>query len=212
MNVARKHQLIAAFGLKFFRQIDLFGLNQALTDLPTLSEREGVRHRAADKNFITDPKKILDYHDLVGDLRAAKNRDEGTLRIANRVRKILNFLLDKETANARFALHSHRNGNHRSVRSVASSKRVIDVNVGKRSQLSGKFFVPLLFAGLESEVFKNHDRTGGQSGNLRLRVVAYGVRCKGNVHTGKQLSKTISGGFQSELRIRSVLRTSKMTH
>jgi len=205
-------EFVAAGREKFVRELDFVRFDEAGTDFAALREREGVRHRAADQDFVANPEEVFDDVDLVGDFRAAEDRDERALRSANRVGQVLDFLFDEETADARFAGHRFRNGDHRSVGAVAGAERVVDVNVGEGGEFRGEFGVALLFARLETEVFENDDVAVGQRGDFRFRVGADGVGREVDFRVRKEFAETNRRRFQRVFGVRFVLRTAEVAH
>ena len=83
-------------GLDRLRLVELVVLDQRLADRHAARLEEGVGHRAADDQAIDLAEHVLDDVDLVGDLRAADDRDERPLRLLERVPEVLELLLHQQ--------------------------------------------------------------------------------------------------------------------
>ncbi len=73
------HIVRLGVGENFRRQFHLVRLQQRLANLVSLRLEEGVGHAAADDEGIHLGHQVRDDADLVADLGAAQNRDEGLL-------------------------------------------------------------------------------------------------------------------------------------
>ena len=68
--------------MQLLREFDLVFFDQRLAGGLALGLEERVGHRAADQQLVDDLQQVLNHFDLVGDFRAAENRDAGALGIA----------------------------------------------------------------------------------------------------------------------------------
>ena len=100
------------------------------------------------------PSSCFDDVDLVGDLRAAEDRDERALRVADGVAEELQLLLDEEADHARLALHRLRHAERAGVLAVGGAEGVVHVDVAELGELLGEVRVVLLLFLVEAEVFQ----------------------------------------------------------
>ena len=114
-------------------EFDFVLFDKAITDLAVLGQRKRVGHCPADDDVIANVEQVVDHFDFVGDFCTTQNRNEGSVWIADDATEVLDLFLDQVANN--FRLVSHRAGyaDHRSVFTVAGSKRVIAIDVSETS-------------------------------------------------------------------------------
>src|SRR5205807_4506473 len=95
--------------------------------------------------------------DLVGDLRAAEDRDEGTLGIAVRVAQEFEFLLDEEPDGARLTLEGLGGAEGAGVLAVRGAEGVVHVHVAQLGKLLGEIRIILLLFLMETEILQQKD-------------------------------------------------------
>ncbi len=86
------------FGLveRGFGDVDLVGFDEGLAGVLTLGVEEGVGHAAADEDGVDLVEQVVDDFDLVGDLGAADDGDEGTLGGFESLADVGEFLLHEQ--------------------------------------------------------------------------------------------------------------------
>ncbi len=112
---------------------------------------------------VADAQQVLDDVDLVRDFRSAEDGHERTLRLGDRVGEVLDFLGHQEPDDLGLAAHGLGHGVHRGVFAVAGAEGVVAVDVGHCGQGLGELRVPLLFAGIETQVFQHQDAAAGRA-------------------------------------------------
>src|SRR5690606_29381724 len=106
---------------------------------------------AADQDIIRDVQQILDYADLILNLRTADDRRKWTLRFLQRFAENLQLFLHQKTGYCRQMM---RNSLRRSMSPVSSAESIVHIDVRKFSQLLGKFRIILLFPWIEAHVLE----------------------------------------------------------
>ena len=107
--------------------------------------------------------KILDHFDLVGNFRAAQNRDARARRICRRHRQVLQFLIHQKPGGGLLDETDHADG--RRVRAMRGTERVVHIDVAKLRELLRKAGIVGLFFRVIAQVFQQqHFARLGQHG------------------------------------------------
>ena len=117
---------------------------------------EGVCHAAADDERIALFKQVVDDVELVCDLRAAEDGDEGADGMFEGVCHDGELLLDEEAADGGLDEAVLDDGCRGGVRAVCGAECVVHIDVAEGSELLAEFEVLLLLLPMEAEVFKEH--------------------------------------------------------
>ena len=116
------------------REIELVVFDERLPDRQPLRLQKCVSHRAADQHRVGKLHQVLHHFDLVGNFRAAENRDERPLRIRNRLAEIREFLLHQQAGGG--LAHELRDAHNRSMRAMRGAERVAnEKSVAERGEL-----------------------------------------------------------------------------
>lgn len=143
------------------------------TDLDVLqSLLEGKSHTAGNDQAVDLGEEVIDQLDLVGDLGAAKDGEEGTLGVLQGLGEVLEFLLDEESGR----LLGQLDADHGAVGAVGGAEGIVDVDVSQGSQSlaelgdGGSVSLDLLalgvlgaafLLGVEAQVLEENDLTTG---------------------------------------------------
>ena len=105
--------------------LDAVVLHETLPGFETHRLEEGTGHRTADQDAVHLWQQRLDDVDLAGDLGPAEDRDEGALRLFQRVAEVVELLLHQQARDG----GSQECGNacRAAVRAMRRSERVVDV-------------------------------------------------------------------------------------
>ena len=214
VRVGGQHQFVAALRQELFGQVHLVRFHQRAADLTALREAEGVGHRAADQDLVTDAQQVVDHVDLVADLGPAQDRDEGPLGVFEGVGQVLDLLLHQQAHHRGLALglHGLRHGVHAGLGAVGGAEGVVAVHVAQvREGFNVSVVVALLLAGVEAHVLEHQHLPGFQGPGLGLRVGPGGVA--GELHVpAEQLTQLVGGGLQAELVIAFALGAPQVAH
>ena len=112
-------------------------------------EREA--HTAADDELVAFIDERIDHFHLIGDLRTTQNGDEGTLGIIEHRSERIDLFCHERTRVSRQELRNTRRG---SMGAMRSSEGIVDIEISKRSKLTGEFRVVLLLALIETQVLE----------------------------------------------------------
>ena len=163
--VDRQAQLAAGLLERARRGLDARLLAQRRADLVALGLEERVAHRAADEDRVGDLQEGVDDADLVGDLRAADDRDERPARVREDPGQRLDLAL-QQAARGR-ALDVLDDADRRGVRAVRGAEGVVDVEVREIAEALGQLGVVLRLARLEADVLEHHDVAVGHVVEVR---------------------------------------------
>ena len=141
-------------------------------------------------------EKVVDNVELVSNLCAAENSNEGTLGILECLTHNRDLLLDKVTANCGNVVS---NACSRSVSSVSCAECIVYEDVSVRSKLLSEICAVLLFSCIESGVLKKHSIAGLKSRNLSLCILTDDVLCKYYLLRAEKLVDSYRNGLKSEL-------------
>ena len=199
-----------------------------------LSLQERIGHTTADQDRVDLLHEVLQNFQFAGNLRAADDGDERTLRFFNRFAQIIQFFLHQEASDARaaFGLHILADGSGGGVVTMGRAERVVDIDIAVAGELlghggllllhfgllGGVFFVAhaisllrLAFFGLvEAGVFQHQDFAGLQG--RRFRVSSHAVSREFDFFA-KLLRQIVGDGLQAEfLFIALAAGAAKMAH
>ena len=193
-DVVDRNQELDALGFGFFhhlfRKVNLVRFEQRGADRVAERGEEGVRHAAADDQGIDLLHQVGDDADLIGDLGAAEDRDEGSLRVFQRAADVFEFLLDQETADSGQIIGNAGGGG---VGAMRRAERVVDIDLSKRSELLGKFGVVFGLFRMETDVFEQEDFAFLEIGGKALRAFADDV-LRHLDRTAEQFAQTHGNG------------------
>ena len=162
---------------------------------------KGIRHAAADDDGVGHVQQVADDADLGGHLGPAQNGHQRALGIAQSAAHDLQLLFDKEAGHGGQIGGDARGGG---VGAVDGAEGVGHVEVGHGGEGAGKVGVVLLLAGLEPEVFQQHDLTALEGGGLGVGVGADHVGGENDL-LAQQLAQAPGHGGQGQLRFDGAL-------
>ena len=111
-------------------------VDQRLADLAALGLDEGVGHAAADDEGIGFGQKVLDDVELVRDLGAAEDGDEGSLRVFDRIAEIFDLFGNEIAGNGFIHIVDYADGG--AVGAMGRAERVVDEHVCERTEFLGE--------------------------------------------------------------------------
>ena len=100
-------------------------------------------------------EQVLDHLELVGDLRAAEDRDERPVGIVKRLAEVLDLGGHQEPG-GRLA-HVMDDALGRRVRAMRGAERVVDVDVAERRECRRERGIVRLFLGVEAQILEQDD-------------------------------------------------------
>ena len=131
-----------------------FGFDQAGSHLAAGSGKKGIGHAAADQNSIHFLEELFDYGDLVADLGAAENGDEGTFGLLERLAEVGQLLLHQETG------YGGQMGGHTGgacMGPVGAAESVVDEEVAEAGEGCAQRSIVAGFTGVEACVFEEQE-------------------------------------------------------
>ena len=209
-DVVNGEKKLNALGGCFFEEalgkVKLVGFAERRSDGIALCCEERVCHTAADDDRVGLFDQVVDNADLVGNLGAAQDRDEGTCRLGESLAHNVKLLGNQVTGCGRKEIRKAGRG---SVCAVSRSESIVDIEIRKRSKLSRKSGIVLRLFLVKTDILKHQDLAVLKSGSLRLGIVADHVGSKYN-RLSDQFGQTVGGRLHGENSLRSVLRASEM--
>ena len=154
-----------------------------------------IGHAAADDHGVGLVEQVVDNADLIGDLCAAEDRNEGTRRIVERLAHDRQLFFNEQAGVCRQILCNACGGG---VSAVNGAECVGDIKLCHIAESLCEIIAVFLLADIKAEVLKQHELAGLQSGSLCLRILADYILCKDHVHT-EQLGKALCNRGESEL-------------
>ena len=148
------HALVLCLGHHILGQLNLVRLADGGADGIAQSVHKGVSHTAADDQGIDLFQQVVDNADLVGNLGAAQDGDEGTLRVGQGGAHDGNFLLDQVAADSGEVI-GHAGG--RGMGSVGGAESVVDIDLSQRGHSLGQLGIIFGFALFKADVFQQLD-------------------------------------------------------
>ena len=162
-----------------------------------------MRHAAADDDCVNLVDHVADDADLVGDLRAADDGDERTLRVLERLADVVDLFLHQEASDR---LEVLRNACIRSMRTMGHAECVIDSDISERCELLCELGVVLLLFLVITEVLEQQDFARLQSLCLFLSLGADAVGSPLHVAL-QELGEVFDEVLRGELRLARLGRT-----
>ena len=136
-------------------EAELVPLDETLSDPHAARLEEGVGHGAADEYGIGFLYESFKYADLVGDLRASEDGDEGPLGMCHDIAEVLHLLLHQIARGAPlYVLSNARDG---SVRPMRRPESIVYVEISEARQRTREAVVVLLLLFVKAEVLKEND-------------------------------------------------------
>ncbi len=193
--------LALGLGHHFLAVVDLALVQQGLAHAVALGRGEGVGHAAADDQGVHLLQKVIDDVELIGDLGAAQNGHEGTLRVCQSLAHDGHFLLHQVAADGGQVV-GHTGGG--GVGPVGGAEGVVDEDVGHVSQGLAQGGIILSLALFEPGVLQQHHVAVLQSGGLGLGVLTGHVGGHDDF-LAQQLADPLGNHSQAEFRGGAVL-------
>ena len=197
-GVHRQQQLNAlgrGLGHHVLAVVQLLVVHQGGAHAAALSGQEGEGHAAADDQGVYLLQKVIDDVQLVGNLGAAQNGDEGTLGIGQGLAHDGDFLLHQVAADGgQIVRHTGGGG----VGTVGGTEGIVHEHIRQGSQLLGQLRIVLGLALDEPGVLQQHDLARLQGGGLGLSIRACYVGSHDDL-LAQQLGKPGSDHLQAQL-------------
>ena len=176
---------------------------------PAQSFGEGIGHTAADDQSIYFVQKTLDNRDLAGNLSAAQDGNEGSLRILYGIAEEIDLFLHQITYYA--GIYELGNANVGAVCSVSSTECIVYKYITKGSQLFGEVVLVLGLLCAITGVLQKDDITVFHLSYSSFCVRSYNFRISSEFYfLTKKLGETCSYRSQRQLGFRLSLGFSKM--
>ena len=187
-------------------EVEFVGLADGGADLVAHCLEEGVCHAAADDDGVALLEEGVDDADLVGDLCAAEDSDEGSLRILKSAAHELDLLLDEEAADCRQIVGNAGRGG---VSSVSRTESVVYIDIRKGGKSLRECGIVLGLFCVETHVLKEHDFAVLEISGKFFCAVADNVFSHLDILTEK-LGKSCGYGSKGELGLELALRSAQM--
>lgn len=171
-----------------------------------LGDKESISHAAADDKGIDLIEEVVDDADLVGDLCAAEDSDEGSLRILKSAAHELDFLLDEEAADCRQIVGNAGRGG---VSSVSRTESVVYIDIRKGGKSLRECGIVLGLFCVETHVLKEHDFAVLEISGKLFCAVADNILSHLDILTEK-LGKSCGYGSKGELGLELTLGSAQM--
>ena len=127
-------------------------------DLPQstpLGLEEGIGHAAADDQGVDLGQQVFDHLDLVADLGAAEDGDEGARRVGQGLAEVAQLLFHQVAGRRRAQQPGHALGG--GVGAVGGAEGVVDIEVGQAGQLPAEIGIVGFFSGMEPQILQQQD-------------------------------------------------------
>ena len=183
---------------------NLLLVHQGGAHLVALGLQEGVGHAAADDEGVHLAQEVFNDAELIGNLGAPQDGQEGPLGVLHGVAQVLDFLLH-QVAHGGF-LHVIGDAGGGAVGPVAGAEGVVHVDVAKGGQVLGEVLDVLGLLLAEAGILKKHHVAVLHGGHGGPGVIPYHsvVICEDDGFA-QQLGKADGHGSQGELLLRAVL-------
>ena len=144
--------VLFGFGEGGFGDVELVDFDERFAGVLALRVEEGVGHAAADDDGVGFVEEVVDDLDLVGDLGAADDGDEGLEGVGDGFAEVLELLIHEEAGGGlRDEVGDALGGG---VGAVGAAEGVVDVEVAEAGELAREVGVVGLLFGMEAEVFE----------------------------------------------------------
>ena len=156
--------------------VEAVALDEALPHLAAVGRDQRERHRAADQQRVDPIDQRVDHRELVGDLRAAEDRDVRARGIVEQPPEHLDLPLEQPPGDRGATAREHQLGQRRDarVRAVRRAEGVVHVGVGELGEAPREGGVVRLLARVEPQVLEHHDGIAGQRLGHRVREPGHG--------------------------------------
>ncbi len=192
---------------QFLCKIKALRIEQGIADVVAHRLEEGVAHCAADEEGIAFIEQVFDNADLVADLFAAEDGDEGTLGLGQRAAHDAQFLLDQEAADGGQIMRNALGGG---VSAVDCSERIGNIEFSIIRERFCELGIVLFFFLMETKVFEKKDLAALELGGLCLRILADNVFCEDDIGPGHKLRKALRNGSKAHFGNELALRAAEM--
>lgn len=184
---------------------------------------EGEGHAAAHDEDVDLVEQVVDQLDLVADLGAAEDGEEGALGRLEGLREVVELLLHEEAG----GLLGEVDADHRAVAAVGGAESVVDVDVAEGGEalaelldggLVGLDLVALsvlaaaLLLGVEAQVFEEHDAAVGGLVDGLLRGLADAVVGESDLLATEELLELGDDGLEGVLGVDLAVGTAEVGH
>ena len=171
-----------------------------------LGDKESISHAAADDKGIDLIEEVVDDANLVGDLCAAEDSDEGSLRILKSAAHELDLLLDEEAADCRQIVGNAGRGG---VSSVSRTESVVYIDIRKGGESLRECGIVLCLFCVKTHVLKEHDFAVLEISGKLFCAVADNVLSHLDILTEK-LGESCGYGSKGELGLELALGSAQM--
>ena len=175
--------------------LNLVLLQQRLANLVALCVCEGVAHTATNKDGVSLTDQVVNHGELIGNLSATHDHNEGTLGVVQGLSQNVNFLLHQVTQVCGQTLSNVVDGSVLAVNRTECVVHVCAVLAGQCDQLVSELATLCVilggFACVVADVLNDQNFAVSQGCCLSLCVLAYQVGCNLHGH-GCQLSQACS--------------------
>ena len=158
--------------------VDPVRLGEGRADLMSLCEEHRVGHAAAEQQRVDTAEQMLEHGELVGNLRAAQDSDEGSLGIVQEPREHRFLALEEQPRVARQQL---RHADSRGMGAVSGAESVVDEEIAEPGQAGGELRIVGFLAGLEARVLEEQDIAGVEGARRAFRLGTGDNGDRGNV-------------------------------
>lgn len=184
---------------------------------------EGEGHAAADNQDVDLVEQVVDQLDLVADLGATEDSEEGALGLLQRLREVVELLLHEESG----GLLGEVDADHGAVATVGGAEGVVDVHVAEsgealaealNSSLVGLDLVAVgilaaaLLLGVEAQVLEEHDAAVSGAVDGLLGGLADAVVGEGDFLASEELLELSSDGLEGVYGVGLAVRAAKVGH
>ena len=184
---------------------------------------EGEGHAAADDEQVDLVEQVVDQLDLVADLGAAEDGEEGTLGLLEGLGEVFELLLHEETG----GLLGEVNADHGAVATVGGAEGVVDEDVAERGEalaelldigLVGLDLVALsilaatLLLSVEAQVLEKHNSAVGGLVDGLLSSLTDTVVGEGDLLAAKELLELSNNGLERVLGVDLAVGAAKVGH
>ena len=156
----------------------------------TTGLEKGERHRASDDQDVDGSGQSPDRLQLVRDLRAAEDRDEGSLGRFDGFTQVLQLLLQESTRDPGSVPHRFGDRHHRRVGAMGGSEGVVAVAVHAGGEGPSEPAVPLLLARVEAKILQQEHAAGFEGGDRRPGRLVGAVMAREDDVASQVLSKS----------------------
>ena len=184
---------------------------------------EGEGHAAADDEQVDLVEQVVDQLDLVADLGAAEDGEEGTLGRLESLGEVVELLLHEEAG----GLLGEVDADHGAVGAVGGAEGVVDEDVAERGEalaelldggLVGLDLVALgvlaaaLLLGVEAQVLEEHDAAVGGLVDGLLGSLTHAVVGEGDLLAAEELLELSNDGLEGVFAVGLAVGAAEVGH